>query len=441
MLLTETVIMKWHNLTKNWYESRGYIFTKMRYEFEVNVKDLTSGCHSLVDVKCDCEDCTTPILKPIPWDSYKRYVHKDGKYYCQKCANRLFANENARKTKLLNGKSFEKWCYDNLSKEESENVLSRWDYELNINKNGEKLIPSNVNFTSIGFDKKGYWFKCLEHPEHKSEQKHISSFANGRKGSMNCNQCKSIALNHPQFIKFFVHTEDSLKYSVSSDKKVLMKCPDCGFEKNMMIHTLSSQGFSCPKCGDGVSYPEKFMFSLLEQLKLDFKPQLNKANFDWCDKYKYDFYIPSLNIIIETHGLQHYEQTRRKGARTLKEEIENDRTKQELALTNGIKKENYIVIDCRKSELEFIKDNIITSRLSNIFDLSKIDWLKCHEYACSSRVKEVCDLWENGMNDTIKIADKLKIGKTTVNRYLNAGVNLGWCKYIKKYSMSPSNFN
>ena len=39
-----------------------------------------------------------------------------------------------------------------------------------------------------------------------------------------------------------------------------------------------------------------------------------------------------------------------------------------------------IVIDCKYSELNYIKRNILDSRLNEIFDLSIIDWLKCEEF-------------------------------------------------------------
>ena len=36
MILTKMVKVKWYNRTKKWYESKGYIFTKLKDIFEVN---------------------------------------------------------------------------------------------------------------------------------------------------------------------------------------------------------------------------------------------------------------------------------------------------------------------------------------------------------------------------------------------------------------------
>ena len=77
----------------------------------------------------------------------------------------------------------------------------------------------------------------------------------------------------------------------------------------------------------------------------------------------------------------------------LKNQQENDKNKYELAINNGIKPSNYIVIDCRYSDLDFIKNNIINSRFNKIFDLSNIDWLKIGQDSEKSIVKEVCDYW------------------------------------------------
>jgi hypothetical protein len=168
------------------------------------------------------------------------------------------------------------------------------------------------------------------------------------------------------------------------------------------------------------------MFNVLDQLNIEFKRQLSKITLKWCDKYKYDFYIKKENCIIEIHGLQHYENATR--GRTLKEEQKNDEYKTQLALSNGIK--YYISINCRISDLDFIKNNIMQSELPNIFDFKEedINWLKCHEYAISSTVKTVCDLWNNE-NDLLKISNELKINKATVRQYLKQGVKLKWCNY------------
>lgn len=158
-------------------------------------------------------------------------------------------------------------------------------------------------------------------------------------------------------VKYLVNKNDAYTHTYCSNKKVLCKCPNCGYEKEVGLHLLYRQGFSCPKCSDGISYPEKVMFNLLEQLNMTFITQVNKRNLNWCDKYLYDFYfkLNGQEYIIETHGLQHYKEIgKNSNWGSLKETQQNDKNKRELAIHNGIKEENYIVIDCRYSNLEFI---------------------------------------------------------------------------------------
>ena len=228
--------------------------------------------------------------------------------------------------------------------------------------------------------------------------------------------------------------EDAKTHTSGSKDKVVVICPDCGKEKEITIGKLFQRKSIGCSCGDGVKYPEKFMTSVLDQLNIEYIFQLTKTTFDWCGNKKYDFYIPSLNTIIETHGRQHYEETKI-GNRNLAEEQENDKYKYELAMKNGIKDDNYIVIDCRLSTMDWIKKSILDSKLNELFDLSKIDWLKCEEFAINSnKVKEVCDYWNNKEEwETTKDLMKVfKLSRDVIIDYLKRGTKLGWCNYSGK---------
>lgn len=233
-------------------------------------------------------------------------------------------------------------------------------------------------------------------------------------------------------IKYFQGGYDEAKlYTKCSGQRIIPVCPDCGRikDKPMLISNIYKRHSINCGCSDRTSYGEKVMFNVLEQLELGFTTQLTHTVLTWCKNYLYDFYIPSLNIIIETHGEQHYIQTNRKQAKNLYEEQENDKAKKELALSNGIKEENYIVIDCRKSELGFIKNSILNSNLSKIYNLSIIDWKRVEEFALSSRIKEACDLWNKGIKPTREIGCLMKLSYPTIIRYLTKGEYIGWTTY------------
>lgn len=228
-----------------------------------------------------------------------------------------------------------------------------------------------------------------------------------------------------------VSEEDSKTNTPCSNKEVEVKCPDCGKIKKKRINRIyNERSISC-SCGDGVSYPEKLMESLLIQLGVKYKRQY-KA--DWSKNKRYDFYLPNYNIIIETHGIQHYEESNR--GRSLKEEQDNDKSKKDSALKNGIK--NYIIIDCRKSELEYIKNNILDSGLNELFDLNKINWSKCGEYALKNKVKEVCDYYKKHQGiSTTDLAKEFSMSRDIMVIYLKQGTKLGWCEYDENHKSKP----
>ena len=74
------------------------------------------------------------------------------------------------------------------------------------------------------------------------------------------------------------------------------------------------------------------MTNFLIQLDIDF---ISEYSPDWIDLKRYDFYIPSHSMIIETDGLQHKKDV---GGYFNYDEIKNnDKLKKELAKLNGIK--------------------------------------------------------------------------------------------------------
>lgn len=306
------------------------------------------------------------------------------------------------------------WCFiRNLTKEEQEEKTlkgSAGAYGLYQCRHCNKQQIRNKQ----GF--KRYFFICC-------------SECNGVRQGSNAIVLKGvndIATTQPHLVKYLVKPEDANRYMGNSNKKIKVKCPMCDYEKEMKIDTLAGFGFGCPRCSDGLSFPEKFIRNLLEQTNITFQTQITLDN----GKTKYDFYIPFLNIIIETHGIQHYKPSfERYGGRSLKEEQFNDKYKRELALKNGIK--YYVVIDCRKSSLDWIKNSVVNSRLIEILDLNKdsINWQECAVKATNSLVKEVCDYFKNYGGTTAEIASIFGLGKTTVGRYLRRGDEIGWCTY------------
>lgn len=228
------------------------------------------------------------------------------------------------------------------------------------------------------------------------------------------------------FIKYI--TEAQMKASMpKSNIKIDMICPDCGRHKEQSPKRLINQGLGCI-CGDGISYPNKFMYAVLNQIGLEYETE---KVFSWSAKKQYDIYIPELNCIIENHGPQHYVGWCNSEEDLIRNQT-NDAYKREIAANNGIN--NYYEIDCSKSNMEWIKHSILTSSLTNILDFSLVNWKECHNFAISSYAKKASDLWNNGKT-VHEISEELHISSQSVWKYLKQAAESKLCDYTPEASM------
>ena len=158
-----------------------------------------------------------------------------------------------------------------------------------------------------------------------------------------------------------------------------------------------------------ISFPERFLLTLFDLKGISYEKE---KRFDWSDLRRYDFFIKSLNLIIEVHGLQHFEDNPR--WRGLEWQQQNDELKRTQAMSNGIT--YYVEIDCRYSSYSFMKKNIVES-LIDFMDFSDEILRNSYEKSKLMTNKEIIQDYDNGM--LIKdIAEKYKISTRTVYRKL-----------------------
>lgn len=224
-------------------------------------------------------------------------------------------------------------------------------------------------------------------------------------------------------------SEDQMKtFMPMSNKKIVIPCSKCHTPKNISPNELFQRGFRCSMCSDGISFPNKFMYALLSQLNINFQPEYHTS---WSNSYKYDVVNEELSLVIENHGAQHYEEIKfsKHDNMTLKERQAIDIEKERLAKNNGFK--HYIVINCQRSNVEWIRSNIIKSELPVILGFSEndINWEDCVKCATSSFVKCAADLWNIGLT-ILEISKQLKVCTVTVSTYLKQAFNAGLCNYV-----------
>lgn len=246
-----------------------------------------------------------------------------------------------------------------------------------------------------------------------------------------CPVCSGLKVNigvndmwttNPQLASLLANPEDGYKYTQCSDKKVWWKCPCCGEFLFKNISNVNKKGLSCNKCSDGISFPNRFMYNILTTLEVLFESEyiIDGAN------YRYDFYIPKYNLIIEMQGRQHYDGWNSK--RKTKEEIQqNDIDKRNYALKNGITQ--YLEIDCREANKNYIKKSILNSELVDYFDFKEFDWDKCCIDSVKSFVGVSANYYNDGLTST-QIAEKLGFATCTIIRWLKIATELNLCNWI-----------
>lgn len=280
---------------------------------------------------------------------------------------------------------------------------------------------------------KGYEYRCLKcgNIDTMSEQQ--------IKGGGGCNVCSGdkilIGYNdlwttHPKIAKLLEDPNDGYAHTYGTHKKLNFICPDCKtINKNKILLNYIRRGFSCSYCSDGHSYPNKFSYALLEQLNDIYKFNYLKHEYspEWIKPKRFDNYFEYENYkyILEMDGAFHKKDNNMSG-QTINESKAIDDFKDMKAKEHNIE---VIRIDCENPSLEFIKNNILNSKLNHMFDLSLINWFKIEEFALSNLVKIVSNYWSNDIKSTKEIANIIKLDRSTIRRYLKQGAELDWCDY------------
>ena len=245
--------------------------------------------------------------------------HTTKKYGCPMCSSSVLStDEFIKRAKEVHG--------------------DRYDYSLVEYKNSDTIIKIICPIHGI-FEQKA--------------RKHLEG--------NRCKKCSSRnrALTTEYFIKRSKEVHgNKYDYSLSEYKnaktKITIICPTHGeFKQIPRNHFLNKQG--CPKCKS--SHGETKIRKFLTDNNIVFEEQ---KRFKDCKNklpLPFDFYIPSLNTVIEFQGEQHYIPTRYCGGKEkfIKTKI-NDKIKKEFCISNNI---NFVEIKYNE-DIESILTTICT---------------------------------------------------------------------------------
>lgn len=232
----------------------------------------------------------------------------------------------------------------------------------------------------------------------------------------------------PSYAKHLKNKDDAFKYTYGSSKKVMWVCPLCHADVESRIVQVYNRGILCPFCGDGFSYPNKFMYNFLKQLDIKFTREVR------IDKYLYDVLIDNTNIIVEMDGGFHFIDNNMTGE-SKNDVHKRDMLKSKIAKQNGY---NLIRIDARKSDIDYLKEAICSSEIITLLNLSdklqEIDWEYVAKVSEKSLFFDVINLYNKGITSCNEIIKHLpfNLHNSTVYTYLKRGTELGLCSYIPK---------
>lgn len=259
-------------------------------------------------------------------------------------------------------------------------------------------------------------------------------------GVVRCPACSNRELNnydgrnamyytHPYLVRNLVNIQDAFReVLINSDRKIKTICRECGYISDKSKQSLK-EGFHCEKCDDGISYPNKFIYSIIDQLskvnditevKREFRPEWGQGR-----RYDIKFKYNNINYIIEMDGGFHYVDNSLSGKK-VKEQNRIDKEKDMMARINGYE---IIRIDCnypsKHKRHEYIKNNIINSEMFNVFDLKVINWKEVEEFAVESIAVKVWRMINNEKATDRNINERLGISKSTIHGYIRIGKNIG----------------
>jgi galactitol-specific phosphotransferase system IIB component len=325
-LITKEVEINLRGNNINYYENLGYRIPKYKddhYRWKVKngtkiivkVEDLPYGSTTMVKIKCD--ECNK--TKNITWANYKKHVHNEGKYYCNRCSINLSIRNKKDNLQefiqqylsLLNTymNSFAHYLINLYG----DNALEKyWDYEKNKNTDPWQISYGN---------KKQVYIKCQEKDYHGSYPVKCDNFIKGNR----CPYCSnrhgkvhpldSLGTLYPEVLEIWSdkNKKSPYEYSPNSTKEILWGCSAKKHENYYRsIRKSLACDFRCPECVQerDESFLQEKVRLYLESLKCiilhEYDCNLKCINPKTGRCLPYDNEVEKLKLVIEVHGSQHY---------------------------------------------------------------------------------------------------------------------------------------
>ena len=217
---------------------------------------------------------------------------------------------------------------------------------------------------------------CIICPEHGEFWQTPSNHTNKihPKGCDKCNRLKHSndeKISKEEFIERArkIHS-DKYDYSkveyVNFHAKICIICPEHGEFWQTPSHHLRNEG--CPICNFS-----KLELDIENFCKNNNIKYISQYNPNWAKKYRYDFYLPDYNTIIECQGIQHYKPVDFAGKgddwakKLFEKNVKTDKIKYELAVKNNCNILYYTSDDLKTNdEITSLKELLLKIKYNKI---------------------------------------------------------------------------
>lgn len=310
----QLVQVKWTGSNKEWYVSKGYMYTKQGDAINVRAKDLPSG--SNIHIKIVCDICGREFGR-----SMKHYNNRPDKTLC------VCKNCKAIKRNMDNRVERAKKQYSVISK-----ICSQRDYELIMDES--EFIDRFVNiYTHIEF-------LCNKHGKQNMT---IKEFLRSKR----CHLCSREELGSnmkhtSEYIKSVIESYNgnewlnSDEYIGAAVKNLKIKCGLCGqiYMTSFNAYTTDSVAQrKCFSCSCRESKGEVIIRKFLEDNHIAFEREKSFSDCRDTKPLPFDFYLPNYNLCIEFDGQHHFED---RGFGNLEITKKHDEIKNQYCQNNNI---------------------------------------------------------------------------------------------------------
>lgn len=239
-----------------------------------------------------------------------------------------------------------------LFRERRKYICSKCNYKRKDTQRNEEILLQRLEnkATNIEFymkERNGIRHNMINFTCSKCGRVNTKEVANFLRQKYNCGYCegKKESKDNDYFQKELKEKYGE-KFTVLTEYKnttssIMVKCNNCGFIREIKPNTLLSSGY-CPKCEKKGSIGEKQIIKFLNKNNIEYIPQMYFSNWNIGLHY-FDFYIPRYNLVLEYHGIQHYQFNSffHKDQEDFSYRKERDLIKKKTAINNGL---NYISI-------------------------------------------------------------------------------------------------